>query len=460
MIKEFQEFIKSNKLIDKNDTILLAISGGIDSVVMLDLFYRSKIKFAISHCNFKLRLFESDDDEMFVRQLAHKYNVDVYINWCNTKEYADKQKLSIQEAARNLRYSWFNQVCKHNSFSKIAVAHHQDDNIETFFINLARGAGLKGLKGIPLQRDNVIRPLMFANRKQIEEYSKENMLQFREDSSNSEDYYLRNKIRNQLVPKLEDISAGYNASIIKSIENLNDSNLLLSSIIDEKLTSLVTIGENGSKKILLKELKALFPLKLWIFHLFSRYGFSRKTTDRLSDALLSKSNIGLKFVSADNEILIDREYLLLREIVNKSDSNTYNIDEDKHYITSPIKINLDKVDADADIDFSKSRNIAYFDMEKLTFPLQLRKWKAGDKIKPFGMYGNKLVSDILIDDKVDAFEKENVYVIMSGDKIIWVVGYRSSEEFKVSDDTKRILVMELIGINSGFNLELFKLSDS
>ncbi len=202
MLKKFQKYIRSNNLLSKNDEILLAISGGIDSVVMLDLFDKSGINYAISHCNFKLRMFESDDDELFVRELAHKYNIDIYVNWTNTKEYAKDNGLSIQEAARDLRYNWFNQVCRHNNYSKIAVAHHQDDRIETFFINLSRGAGIKGLKSIPVIRDNIIRPLMFATRDEIESYAKEHMLEYREDSSNRKDYYLRNNIRHNLTPTL------------------------------------------------------------------------------------------------------------------------------------------------------------------------------------------------------------------------------------------------------------------
>lgn len=459
MIKKFKEFIVRHQLFEKDDEILLAVSGGIDSVVMMDLFHKSNIKYAVAHCNFKLRMFESDDDELFVRQLAHKYGVDVFVNWCNTDDYAKKNKQSIQEAARELRYTWFDQVCEHNSFSKIAVAHHKDDNIETFFINLARGAGLKGLKGIPLRRNNIVRPLMFATREEIEEYAKEHMLEFREDSSNQTDHYQRNKIRHHLVPKLSEISAGYLNSIEKSISHLADSDSLLSSVIDEKIKHLFQRESNGTKRVKISELIKLSPLCIWAFYLLNKFGFSRKMTDSICKALLESNHSGLKFKSPNYELLIDRDYILLREIIAKSKSEPYNIPKDKLYITKPVKINFEIHKNVSDFEFFNNKNIAYFDDDKLEYPLVIRKWQRGDRLIPFGMTGSKLVSDILIDNKVDSFSKDQVYVILSGDKIIWVVGYRSSHEFKVEKNSKNIMLMQFLSGHSGFDLELFKDSD-
>lgn len=456
MLKKFQNYIRSKNLIKKDDETLLAISGGIDSVVMLDLFHKSGINCAISHCNFKLRMFESDDDELFVRQLAHKYNIDIYVNWCNTKDYAKENKLSIQEAARDLRYAWFNQVCLHNNYSKIAIAHHQDDNIETFFINLSRGAGIKGLKSIPVQRDNIIRPLMFATRNEIELYAKEHMLEYREDSSNKKDYYLRNNIRHNLIPGLEKISSGFTQSIKKSIDNIVDSDLLLQSMINEKLSNLFIKEANGTMKASISELKKLNPYRIWMFYLLSEFGFIRQITDSICNSIDAGDSTGLRFNSLDYELLIDRDQILVRELIKKVSSKTYEIKEGKHYITKPIKINFEKGTDLSKLEFSNSKNIAYFDADKLEFPLKIRKWQSGDRIIPFGMKGSKLVSDILIDNKVDSFEKENVYVILSGNKIIWIVGYRSSEETKVGNKTNSYLIMELLSGRSGFDLELFK----
>ncbi len=456
MIKRFQKYILQNNLLNKDDEVLLAISGGIDSIVMLDLFFKNRMKFAISHCNFKLRMFESDDDELFVRKLAHKYNVDVFVNWCNTEEYAKSNKLSIQQAARDLRYSWFNQVCSHNNYSKIAVAHHQDDRIETFFINLFRGAGIKGLKSIPVMRQNIIRPLMFATRSEIEEYAKEHMLDYREDSSNNKDYYLRNNIRHNLIPLMDGMSKGTINSIRKSIDNLNDSDGLINSVVSEKIERLFIREANGTKKIQISELKKLVPFKIWMYFLFSKFGFVRQVTDALSNSLIEGTSTGQRYTSTDFELLIDRENLILREVAKQATSKTYNILAKDPYITSPIKINFDRYINNEEFIFSDKKSIAFFDSDTLSFPLTLRKWQIGDRIIPFGMKGSKLISDILIDNKVNSFEKENVYVILSNDKIIWLVGHRSSDEFKVTDSTKNILTMELISNNNGFDLELFK----
>jgi tRNA(Ile)-lysidine synthase len=456
VINRFKEYIRQNNLINKDEEVLLAISGGADSVVMLDLFNKTGMKFAISHCNFKLRMFESDDDELFVRQLAHKYNVEVYVNWCNTKEYAKENKLSTQEAARDLRYAWFNQVCLHNNYGKIAVAHHQDDKLETFIINLFRGAGLKGLKSIPVKRQNIIRPLLFATRKEIEEYAKEYMLEFREDSSNNTDDYLRNKIRHHLIPKMEEISDGSSNSIKRSIENINDADSFLNSIIKKKITEIFVSNPDGTKKIPVREIVNLEPFNTWVFYLLNEFGFIRQITDNICVALLEGNYTGLRFNSPNHELLIDREYLILREVVKKTSLKEYNITENKHYITKPLKINFERQSNQTTFKFSNDKFKAYFDADKITFPLTLRKWQVGDRMIPFGMNGSKLISDILIDNKVNSFEKENVYVILSGKEIIWLVGYRSSNEFRVTESTDNILLMELISSKTGFDLELFR----
>ena len=427
-----------------NEKILLAISGGIDSVVMLDLFDRTGIKYAIAHCNFKLRLFESDDDEMFVRQLAHKYSVEVYIGLCIAADYSKEKGLSIQEAARELRYAWFNKVCSHNDYPLIAVAHNNDDRVETFFINLFRGAGIKGLKSIPVVRQNIIRPLMFATREQIVEYANDNKLEYREDSSNNSDYYLRNKIRHHLIPRIEEISPGFNKAAQQSIDNLRDADLILQSAIKEKLERLTISHTNSISKLSIKELKKLLPFKVWMYYLLSEFGFNRQIINSICLSLEAENTIGHKFLSTDHELLIDRDYILIRKITSDSSLKKYHISINQKEVTEPITIKIINIKNDPGFKFNKSKNIAYFDLEKLKFPLTIRRWQKGDRITPFGMKGNKLISDILIDNKVDSFEKENTFVIISGEEIIWLVGHRSSNEFRVKQNTKDIYIMEIV----------------
>ena len=426
-----------------NEELLLAISGGIDSVVMLDLFDNIGVQYAIAHCNFKLRFDESDDDEMFVRQLAHKYNVEVFIGLCSASEYAKKHSLSIQEAARELRYAWFNKVCSHNNYTTVAVAHNNDDRVETFFINLFRGAGIKGLKSIPVVRQNIIRPLMFATREQIVEYAKENKLEYHEDSSNSSDYYLRNKIRHHLIPKIEEISPGFNKAAQHSIDNLRDADLILKSAIKEKLEHLTISHTNEVNKLSIKELKKLSHFKIWMYYLLSEFGFNRQIVNSICISLEAENSIGHKFSSPDHELLIDRDYILIRKTTSDSPSKKYHISIDHKEVTEPITIKITNTKNDPGFKFNKSKDIAYFDLEKLKFPLTIRRWQKGDKIIPFGMKGSKLISDILIDNKVDSFEKENTYVIISGKKIIWLVGHRSSNDFRVTKSTRNIFQMEI-----------------
>ncbi|MBC8320547.1 MAG: tRNA lysidine(34) synthetase TilS [Bacteroidetes bacterium] len=443
MINRFEKYIGQNNLIKPGDRVLLAVSGGVDSVVMLNLFHKTGIKYAIAHCNFKLRGAESDVDEKFVRLLAHNYNVEVFSGLCNATDYSKKKNLSMQEAARELRYAWFNKVCLHNNYSLVAVAHNHDDTIETFFINLFRGAGLKGLKSIPAKRQNIIRPLMFATRNQIEEYANKHNLEFREDSSNKSDYYLRNKIRHHLIPKIEEISPGFSSAIEKSIDNLKDSDLILQSAINEKIKHLFIANSTGTINVSIPELLKLSPFEVWMYYLLNKFGFNRQITDSICVSLLEENRTGLKFSSPDYELLIDRNYLLIRKHRKKSSSNKYKITKEQNEIAAPVNIIFENHKNAPEFIFSKNNNIAYFDFAKLIFPLTIRHWEVGDRIIPFGMTGSKLISDILIDSKVDLFEKENTYVVLSGEKVIWLVGHRSSNEFKVTKSTKHIFMMEL-----------------
>ncbi len=445
MINLFKEYIDQNSLLQRDAEVLLAVSGGIDSVVMLDLFEKLDVKYAIAHYNFKLRGIESDDDEKFVRQLANNYNVEVYVDKCDTKDYAKNNGLSIQEAARDLRYAWFNKVCLKHNYSLIAVAHNDDDKIETFFINLLRGAGVKGLKSIPVKRQNIIRPLMFATRKQIEKYANNHKLKFREDSSNKSDDYLRNKIRHHLIPVIEEISHGFETPINKSIDNLYDSDLLMHSIINEKKQQLFSSSTGETVKIDLKELQKLFPIRIWLYYLLSEFGFTRKITDAVCLSLENENRTGLKFSSSEQELLIDRDYLLIRKITEKLSTKQFTISNDISAVSEPVEIVIEHHNYSPEFMFSESNNVAYFDSEKLSFPLVIRKWEHGDRMIPFGMKGSRLISDILIDNKVDLFNKEDRYVVTSNKKIIWLIGHRSSNEFRVTKSTKNIFIMKLRG---------------
>jgi len=441
MLIAFEQFITENNLCTKGEKILVAVSGGIDSVVLLDLFIQAKYSIGIAHCNFNLRDDESDQDEVFVKNLATKYKVEFHPKTCNAMAYTKQHQCSIQEAARELRYDWFEEVCQLNGYDKIAVAQHADDQIETFFINLLRGSGVAGLKGMPLKRENVIRPLLFAERKEIEQYAKERNLDFREDSSNLSDKYLRNQIRHHLLPQLEKIKVDYRKPINKSLQYLTEDHQMIQHFIEGKRNELF-IDQVEVVKIPLDKLFDSLDQHSLLFYLLKDFGFNRDVTDAICEAV-QNNNTGKLFYSSDYQLLIDREFLLLKKAGPKFEDDTFYIRSVGDNINMPISLKLEIAENNSLLQISKDPSIAYFDLEKLNFPLIVRKWKVGDRFIPFGMEGSKLVSDFLIDQKVNRFEKDRVYVLESERKIIWLIGYRISDEFRITEKTETVLVVKL-----------------
>lgn len=440
MIEAFKHFIKEKNLCTQKEKILLTVSGGVDSIVMLDLFKEAGYNFALAHCNFKLRGEESDGDEKFVRFLSEKYEVQGFFKSFDTLNYVEENRCSVQEAARELRYSRFEELSLENGFEKIAVAHHLDDQLETFFINLFRGSGVKGLKGIPVQRGKIIRPLLFASRKEIELYAENRKLKFRSDSSNASDKYLRNKVRHNLLPVLKELKPGFEDRLIQSLELLKEDNEVLQTLLFGQKK--VLFKNEGDKELVKIDLvKHLSPAVF--YYLFAGFGFNRSVTDSLLEAIRSEKS-GKMFYSPSHQLLIDRGFLVVKGANNYSDSQVYTIRETDKEITKPIHLAIKKFANAESFIPNKNPEFACFDLEKITFPLKLRRWQKGDRFVPFGMTGSKLVSDFLIDSKVSRFDKENIQVLLSGEEIIWVVGYRISDKFKSTPSTKRLLELQLI----------------
>lgn len=436
MKERFLKYVESKYLFRKSDKILIAVSGGLDSVVLLDLLFKTGFNISIAHCNFQLRGNESDLDEEFVRELSVKYKLKFFVRICDAKEFAKTNKLSIQESARELRYEWFEQIVLENEFDKIAVAHHFDDNLETFFINFSRGSGLSGLKGIPVKNENIARPLMFASRKEIEKYANENKLEFREDSSNSSDKYLRNNLRHNLLPGFVEIMGGSNETLRKSMDYLAEDELLFEQLIQQKRQEIIKDGD-GFQSLQKSNLLSLSPLKTWVYYLLKPFGFSRAVTDDIS-ASLQENNSGKAFFSSSHRLISDREELIIstREINIKVQEFTF--DQNVSELQSPLHFEISKFLKSDNFKIENDKKTAWFDFDKLEFPLTIRKWRTADRFKPFGMKGSKLLSDLFIDEKLSLLEKENIWLLVSGNEIIWVIGLRSSDRFKITSKTETI----------------------
>jgi tRNA(Ile)-lysidine synthase len=434
-------YIKQNKLFFPEDKILIGVSGGMDSVALCHLFANCGFKFGIAHCNFQLRGDESEDDHAFVETLAQKLNVPFYSVRFDTEKIAEEEKISVQMTARKLRYEWFEKTRQEESYKYIAVAHHSDDDVETFFINLLRGTGIAGLAGIQNKNGRVIRPLLFAKRKEIEAFIKSEKLEHREDSSNLEQKYLRNKIRLEILPQLKSINPSIEETVRNEIGILRDINLLLKSAVEEKRKQLFfNSSHDNSVSVRIDELKKLHPLKTFVYQLFQPFNFNIETIEDLIKAFDSSS--GKKFYSKTHLAIRDRELIIISPIEVAGPSNIL-LEENSNGINEPLKLQIKKISWNQKNKIPTSSSICCLDLQKLSFPLELRKWKEGDRFFPLGMKKSKKISDFLIDEKIPLTLKGNVYVLVSGDQIAWVVGHRIDDRFKIQPYTSDVLELRL-----------------
>ena len=435
MKNNFLHYIHENKLFDTKSKILLAISGGIDSVCLADLLIRSGYNVEFAHCNFKLREEESDQDEIFVSDLANKNKIPFHHISFDTNHYALSNKLSIQMAARELRYEWFEKVRREISADYIAIAHNQNDNIETFFINLINGTGLKGLRAIQNKNNFIVRPLMFASRNQIGEYVKSKSLNFREDSSNKSKKYQRNKVRHDLMPLLKQINPSIENTIADEIEIIKNTYSIFKEQVDRVVKEISCQTDDGIK-ISKNKLIKLEPIDTYLYEILNVFGF----TDLKSIKNSILSNPGKQFFSKSHRLLIDREFVFIEKIEDDF-FNDILINECTLILNSPINISF-KISSNNQID--KIKDTACFDYEKLVFPLVIRKWKSGDKFIPSGMKGFKKLSDFFIDNKINRLLKEKTLILCSNDDIIWVIGSRIDERYKAKSKTKKMYIANLL----------------
>jgi tRNA(Ile)-lysidine synthase len=444
MLDQFQAYINRCNLIAEGEKLILALSGGIDSMVLADLLLKAKVEFVAAHCNFHLRGNESDGDDWFVRKFAEKRGIQCFVKHFDTEKYAVEHGISIEMAARDLRYAWFEELRQQLGYDKIAVAHHADDQAETFFINLLRGAGLNGLKGMKPQNGAIIRPLLWASREQIRQYAVESQITWHEDHTNAESVYLRNKIRNQVLPTFDELQSEARQGLYKSLEHLSAENELYRALLKEKLAQIVEQGGDVQRLPFSKLVKAKVPEPVegpvysfqLLFEWLRQYGFNTDQCHFIYDAL--GTSIGNQYCSPTHCLVIGRDDLQLSEIKEKTDDEIQ-IQIGEEEILSPVHLRFSKLEKTADFVIDKSPDVAQLDFDKLKFPLTFRHWCHGDRFHPLGMKGSKLLSDFFVDQKFSECQKQNVWLLVSADgEILWVVGYRIDDRFKIVNDTKTV----------------------
>lgn len=436
----YQRFIDTlNRLsITRDQLIIIALSGGADSVALLHMFNLAGYKCKAAHCNFHLRKEESDRDEQFVSSLCASLQIELLIKHFNTEDYAANHKISIEMAARELRYNWFESLRVEHNASYIAVGHHADDQIETLFLNLMRGTGIRGLSGMKEVNGFILRPLLDIYRAELEEWLKKSDYGFIHDSSNFTLDYKRNKIRHQLMPLLEEIQPNSKATILRSMNNMTEAEELYKQALEEIRHEIVIEETSDRLRIDLIELQKKNPIKTILFDILSPYNFNRITIEQLIKSL-DASQSGQMFYSSTHRLLRDRETLLVHPLESQTTLKAeYFIQNNDTEIHQPVCLDIQKIGYEELSGIEKAKHIAYFDYDKLTFPLKLRKWEMGDKIKPFGMKGTRKISDIFSDLKYDIFRKENTWLLCNGDDIIWLIGEKTHDSYKVTNQTKTV----------------------
>lgn len=413
---------------NSHSKFLIAVSGGIDSMVLCDLFLKSNLNFAIAHCNFQLRGKDSDEDEAFVKNYCIQNLIEFHSKKFNLKKYKQSGNHSTQMAARDLRYAWFRKLIHENEFDFLVTAHHLNDSLETFLINLSRGAGINGLTGIQFQQNEIIRPLYNISKKSIIGYAESNHIQWREDASNKTDDYVRNKIRHRIVPILNEIHPDFLANFSKSIHLLKDEKSIIQNQF-ENLSEELFQTKDENYLISIQKLKKLKPLHSYLFHLFSRFGFNYPIEiEKLMDA-----NEGSEINSIEFRLIKNREELILSKQAKISQSEEFIIEEGK-LIQKPLNLRLSKSD---ERDFSATETLDY---EEILFPLRLRKAKTGDVFFPFGMNGSKKLSKFFKDEKLSKIEKENTWLLVDDEeRIVYVTGFRIDNRFKITENTHKFL---------------------
>lgn len=430
-ILEVEQYIVENELLAGGEKVIVGVSGGADSVALLDILHSFKLECVVAHCNFHLRGEESNRDAFFVEELCKKYGLKYERIDFDTEAHAEINSISIEMAARELRYNWFEQIRTIHMAQKIAVAHHRDDSVETILLNLIRGTGIRGLTGIRPKNGYIIRPLLCLSRNDILEYLKERKLSYVDDSTNSEDLYSRNKIRLNIIPMLETINPSAKEAIIRTSNNLS------------QVSNIYHLYVNQIKGEIFKDDKINIALLVQyaepqaiLFEILSPYGFNPAVIQQVFESLLGQS--GKTFHSETYELLKDRGFFILKKKEALS-LDSFTIHKDDNIIIHPVPLKIERTLINGDFAIEKDSKTLYVDASKVNYPLTLRHWRQGDRFIPFGMKGKKKVSDYFSDNKFSLFDKEEAWLLCSGEDIMWIVGHRSDDRFKIDNDTTEVI---------------------
>ena len=437
LVHRFKSFIESQQLCSDKDKILVAVSGGIDSMVMLHLFLKTEYQIGMAHCNFNLRGKESDDDQKFVSEYAKKNNIAFHTASFETKRHAAEKGISIQMAARELRYGWLERIRLENEYDHIAVGHNSDDSIETFFINLSRNSGIHGLTGIKPRFKDVIRPILFAAREEIAAFAKCNHIGYREDSSNKETKYLRNRIRHQIIPEFEKVNPSFRDNMLEAILRFRD--------LEKQLTDMTAYYQNVAMTIADEKVKIdfrKFPsediMNIVLFEMVKDYGFNGDQVRSMIETVHGES--GKQFFSDSFRLVKDRnEFIITRR--EKTSDNVYLIEKGVSYIDIPVNLSFKLIPKSESFKIQTHSNMAFLDYDRLIFPLELRKWNKGDRFIPFGMTHFKKLSDFFTDNKLSLIEKESVWLVVSGNDIVWIINHRIDNRYRITEETQKIFIL-------------------
>ena len=439
MITQVQEYILHHKLFTKQSKVLIGLSGGPDSMVLIHLLMQLGYNCIAAHCNFHLRGIDSDRDAAFVSKWCAENGIPLFTIEFDTEEYAATNKISIEMAARELRYNWFEKLRIEQNADVVGIAHHKDDSVETILINLTRGTGIKGLTGIPLVNKHIVRPLLIVSRRQIMEYLSDNKVPYVIDHTNEEEMYTRNIIRLNILPTLKKINPSVKNSIITTANNLKEAEKIYTGYISKAIEEVL-----NDNLIAIEKLKETYSPQSVLFEILSPLGFSSSVIEDIANNL--DSIPGKMYHAQGVRLLKDRDYLVISD--SESEKAT---ESDKEYLIYadstgkelPFSLTIHKEAYTPQFEIKRSKAILHCDIDTLTFPLTLRRWKEGDWFIPFGMKGKKKLSDFFSDNKFTIFEKEDTWVLLSENNVVWIVNHRADNRFRISDTTKRVYTLSL-----------------